>query len=133
MAAGLHSARDNKEYAMVKETMVTCQNPDARPFRPVCTRSTWLGWLIASIIWAVLPGTLQAQRLSYHYVSFHAAKLPAGFISFGPSTIDDDGRVYGYACDDNDCIRSHVAFYDRGVVTAIAAEGFATAANKHGL
>src|SRR6202051_5048095 len=77
------------------------------------------GWLLllTLVLW-VSPA--RAQEFRYHYVPLDAA-VPAPFLFWSPSAINDSGRVYGtlYSCGDANC--------DYGVgTTAVWAAGIIT-------
>jgi len=91
-----------------------------RPRRFAWVLMLTLGW------WAAAA---QADEFRYHYISLNKVPLPAGFILFEPTTIDDAGRVYGMALDA--AYAHHVAIYADGAVTVLH-PGFPLAANARG-
>lgn len=76
-------------------------------------------WILMSTLglWTVAA---QAQEFRYRYVSldFDQIELPSGFIFFQPTAINNSGRVYGDAYDD-EFFLPHVAVYAGGVVTVL--------------
>ena len=90
------------------------------------------GWLLALTLgfWVVL---VQAQNLRFHYVALDQAALPAGFVFFGPEAINESGRVYGEAYDDQS-FDPHVAVYQNGTVTVLQPNlaSFTDAVNAEG-
>ena len=86
--------------------------------RGLAAKRSRLGWLLALTVgfWAVLA---QAQEFRYHYVALDQAPLPAGFVFFGAEAINESGRVYGEAYDDQS-FDPHVAVYQNGAVTVLA-------------
>ena len=85
------------------------------------------GWLLVLILglWAVAA---QTQEFRYHYVSLDQAELPEGVLFFDPKAIDNGGRIYGDAYD-NDF--PHIAVYADGAVTVLQ-PGIVYAANAGG-
>src|SRR5689334_15971501 len=66
------------------------------------------------------------EQYRYHYISLDQAELPTGYEFFFPSSVIDNGRVYGTALrtdDPNGCSPS-VAVWQNGRVS-IVADGFA--------
>jgi len=76
-----------------------------------------LGWLLALNL-ALSAAPIQAQNLRYQYLALDQAHLPTGFVFFGAEAINESGRVYGEAYDDQ-FFNPHVAAYDQGDVTVL--------------
>ncbi len=74
------------------------------------------------------PEAAEAEELHYQYVPLEP---PAGFMFFDPVAIDDSGRVFGNAYNDDFIL--HVAFFEGGETRVLPAGGqLATTANASG-
>jgi|GEM_PF-1454197 len=72
-------------------------------------------WLLA-IAFGLWVGLVQAEEFRYRYIPLDQITLPGG-APFFPFAINNSGRVYGAACDDELCSNTRIAYYDNGVVT----------------
>ncbi|MEQ1558595.1 MAG: hypothetical protein ABL933_06570 [Methyloglobulus sp.] len=93
--------------------------------------------IILCLFWVALglsASLAQAETFRYKYIDLNQAKFPTGISRFWMATsIDDNGRVYGIAYNDDNG-GEYPIVYDRGVVTALGAgtQGDALAANGDG-
>jgi hypothetical protein len=70
--------------------------------------------LTADLLPAAMAHEDFSKKYRYHYISFANAKYPPGYFKFEPVKIDDLGRVYGIAWNNDS---GSAATYKNGVVT----------------
>lgn len=92
--------------------------------------SRWFGLFLAAAA-GLWTAAAQAEEIRYHYVDFDQVEVPPGYTRFGPSALQDSGRVYGGVCDDI-CTTPNVAYYQNGTVTVFASRGIVTTSNAGG-
>jgi hypothetical protein len=79
-------------------------------------RTTPYSCLILEIFLLCWVAIAHSEEFRYRYVPLDQITLPGG-APFFPFAINNSGRVYGAACDDELCSNTRIAFYDNGVVT----------------
>ena len=92
-------------------------------------RFTRLRWLLVLAL-SLWTATAQAQQYRYRYVSLNEIPVPPGILFFDPHAIDNGGRLYGEAYDEN--FVPYVAVYAHGEVTVHSDPGLSYAVNEGG-